>query len=54
MKNSSYEIPQRTCGRDTDTIPLIAEVLSLPDMQGTGMVRDLRQAANDQSTRKAA
>lgn len=51
MKNSQRKILQRTGGRDTftDTIPLTAQAETLPDMQGSGKVRDLQQAASLQT-----
>lgn len=38
----------------TDTIPLTAATQSLPDMRGSGLVRDLREAANDEVLKLAA
>ncbi len=38
----------------TDAIPLSAEVQALPDMKGSGAVRDLRDAANDLGWKRAA
>ncbi|MFZ3019431.1 MAG: calcium-binding protein [Gallionella sp.] len=37
----------------TDTIPLTVEAQALPDMQGSGVVRDLRQAASIQTAEGA-
>ncbi|MEQ1916755.1 MAG: hypothetical protein ABL856_08535 [Gallionella sp.] len=34
----------------TDTIPLTVQAQTLPDMQGSGMVREMRQAASLQTT----
>lgn len=34
----------------TDTVPLTPEAQNLPDMQGSGLVRDLREAASQSST----
>lgn len=38
----------------TDSIPLADLEKSLPDMQGSGMVRDFREAANDGVWARAA
>lgn len=38
----------------TTPLPLTAEALALPDMQGSGQVRSLREAANDGVWRRAA
>ena len=38
----------------TDDVPVSADVAALPDMQGSGKVRDLQQAANDTCNRLRA
>lgn len=64
MNKFLHGMVPRTCGRDTadvnltvdtytrtfaDSIPLTAQAQTLPDMQGSGMVRDLREAASIQT-----
>ncbi len=54
-QNADIDLAQDTFNSQfTDSIPILADVASLPDMSGSGRVRDLQQAASLNSTQGQA